>query len=147
VLRSLDPRAQTAGSPQSATTDGESSESGNDNAETAEAADPDAATPSEDWASIVDPTGLETRLGESLLDLIRQVSDPSLSGIVIIGDGAWNAGVDPQSAIELARSTKTKLITVGVGSTDQPVNVQIGRRVRDRCLRAGSGTVGADGAG
>jgi len=139
VLRSLDPRAQAAGSPQAARDD-EASESEDSDAETegtAEGATPDAAAPSEDWATIVDPTGLETRLGESLLDLIRQVSDPSLSGIVVIGDGAWNAGVDPQSAIELARSTKTKLITVGVGSTDQPVNVQIANLQAPSDVQAG----------
>jgi hypothetical protein len=123
VLRSLDPRAQTAGSPLNEPQENEGSGSADNPNATADDANADTSTA--DWAGVVEPTGLETRLGESLLDLIRQISDPSLSGIVIVGDGAWNAGVDPQSAIELARSTKTKLITVGVGSTDQPVNVQI----------------------
>ena len=136
VLRSLDPRAQTAGSRTAnvSTNDDESPDRESVEEPTEQ---PDAATPSEDWATIVEPTGLETRLGESLLDLIRQVNDPSLSGIVVIGDGAWNAGVDPQSAIELARSTKTKLITVGVGSTDQPVNVQIANLQAPSDVQAG----------
>jgi hypothetical protein len=88
--------------------------------------DPEAgALEDTEWSAIVEPVGLETRLGESLLDLIRQVSDESLSGIVVIGDGASNAGVDVQSAIDLARSSKTRVLTVGVGSTEQPVNIQI----------------------
>lgn len=78
-----------------------------------------------DWSQIVDPTGLETRLGESLLELIRSVSGNSLSGIVILTDGASNSGIDPGTAVEAARELKARLITVGVGSTRQPVNIQI----------------------
>ena len=78
-----------------------------------------------DWDELTRPEGLETRLGESLVELIRKVSDRSLSGIVMIGDGGSNAGIDPQSAVELARTTNTRLITVGTGSTDQPVNLQL----------------------
>jgi hypothetical protein len=122
LLRSLDPRAQTAGSAEEEASGGNSTETPGEDKQTPVS---ESDGPTEDWAAIVDPTGIETRLGESLLDLIRQVGDSSLSGIVVIGDGAWNAGVDPQSAIELARSTRTRVITVGVGSTDQPVNVQI----------------------
>lgn len=78
-----------------------------------------------DWAEMTRPVGVETRLGESLIDLIRQVSSRSLAGIVVISDGGSNAGVDPESAVELARNTKTRLITIGTGSTEQPVNVQL----------------------
>lgn len=123
VLRSRDPRVAATAVLPSADEAGNTSDASLPNP--AGTPDKPPATADGDWSAIVDPTGLETRLGESLLDLIRQISDPSLSGIVIIGDGAWNAGVDPQSAIELARSTRTRLISVGVGSTDQPVNVQI----------------------
>lgn len=78
-----------------------------------------------DWDPVTLPVGLETRLGESLLDLLRQIGDRSLAGIVIVTDGASNAGVDPQSAVELARTTKVRFITIGTGSTKQPVNLQI----------------------
>lgn len=77
------------------------------------------------WDDIVRPTGLETRLGESLVDLIRQISNRSLSGVIVVTDGGSNAGVDPQTAIELARAAKTRLVTVGVGSIQQPVNLQV----------------------
>ena len=86
------------------------------------------ATPTEetvDWNQIVDPIGLETRLGESLLELIRSISGNSLSGIVIVTDGASNSGIDPGKAVEAAKELKARLITVGVGSTRQPVNIQI----------------------
>jgi hypothetical protein len=85
----------------------------------------DKKTEAPDWDELTRPVGLETRLGESLVDLIRKTSDRSLSGIVMIGDGGSNAGIDPETAVELARTTKTRIITVGTGSTEQPVNLQL----------------------
>lgn len=89
--------------------------------------DDDSAAPDEnvEWAEIVDPVGLETRLGESLLELIRSVSGNSLSGILVVTDGASNSGIDPDKAVEAAKELKARLVTVGVGSTRQPVNIQI----------------------
>ena len=78
-----------------------------------------------DWSQIVEPIGLETRLGESLLELIRSISGNSLSGIVVVTDGASNSGIDPGKAVEAAKEQKARLIAVGVGSTRQPVNIQI----------------------
>ena len=78
-----------------------------------------------DWDELVRPRGLETRLGESLLDLIRQVSGRNLSGIVVVTDGGSNAGVEPETANAVARAQKVRLIAVGVGSTERPVNLQL----------------------
>lgn len=78
-----------------------------------------------DWKTLVEPRGLETRLGESLVEAIRQASGRTLAGIVILTDGDSNAGIDPATAHEIAQSSKTRLITVGVGSTEQPVNLQV----------------------
>jgi hypothetical protein len=44
-----------------------------------------AAAP--DWSKLTQPRGTETRLGESLLDLIRRESSETLAGIVLVGDG------------------------------------------------------------
>ncbi len=77
------------------------------------------------WDEIVKPRGVETRLGESLLDLIRQVSGKSLSGVIVISDGAANSGVDVSAAVSMATQTKTRLMTLGVGSTQPPVNLSI----------------------
>lgn len=110
TFRSKDPRARSVG------------ESSADSTGT-QGAVPEG--PSVAWSEVLEPIGLETRLGESLSDLIRSVNGQSLSGIVVIGDGAANAGVDPQSAIDLAREFSVQVLTVGVGSTAQPVNVQV----------------------
>ena len=78
-----------------------------------------------DWSETIRPRGLETRLGESLAELIRQSAGRTLSGIVVVTDGASNAGVDTVTAHDRAVATKTRLITVGTGTTRQPVNLAI----------------------
>jgi hypothetical protein len=108
ALRSQDPRAIVKSAVAQATAN--------------QASDPEETL---DWNQVVDPIGLETRLGESLLELIRAISGNSLSGIVVVTDGASNSGIDPGKAIEAARELKARLVTVGVGSTRQPVNIQI----------------------
>ncbi|MBI3860384.1 MAG: VWA domain-containing protein, partial [Planctomycetia bacterium] len=78
-----------------------------------------------DWAEILRPRGVETRLGEALLAVIREQAGETLSGVVVITDGGNNAGVDPLSAAELAVAGKVRLIPVGVGSTKKPVTLQL----------------------
>ncbi len=78
-----------------------------------------------DWATVLQPRGLETRLGESLGELIRQSAGRTLSGIVVITDGGNNAGIDVATAHDRAIAAKTRLVTVGVGGTEQPLNLQV----------------------
>lgn len=113
VLRSLDPRVQQ--------TDEINTPADAGNAESSETAQPVVV----DWRPVTEPIGLETRLGESLIELVRTVSGRSLSGIVVISDGALNSGVDAQSAIEQAQRAKTRVVTVGVGSTQRQENLLI----------------------
>lgn len=81
--------------------------------------------PPETWESLVQPRGLETRLGESVQELIGRVAGPTLSGVVIVSDGSANAGLDASVANQKARSTQTRLVTVGVGSRQRPTNIAI----------------------
>ena len=78
-----------------------------------------------DWDETLRPRGVETRLGESLSELIRQAAGRTLSGVVIFSDGGSNAGVDTITAHDRAVATRTRLITVGTGTTQQPVNLAI----------------------
>lgn len=80
-----------------------------------------------DWNSLLQPQGLETRLGELLGQLIRDINGTTLSGIIIATDGESNAGTDLLSANEIAKETKVRLITLGVGSPTKPANVQISK--------------------
>lgn len=77
------------------------------------------------WDEVLKPRGVETRLGESVLELVRQVTGKSLSGVIVISDGAANAGIDPSAASHFAAQSKTRLVTVGVGGTQPPVNLSI----------------------
>ncbi|MBS0266597.1 MAG: VWA domain-containing protein [Planctomycetes bacterium] len=88
------------------------------------ASQPAAARPP-DWAEIVRPRGVETRLGEALLTTAREQAGDTLSGVVVITDGGNNAGVDPVSAAEFAVTNKVRLIPVGVGSTQKPSTLQL----------------------
>jgi hypothetical protein len=78
-----------------------------------------------DWNEVVRPRGLETRLGEAVNEAVRQLGGRTLSGIVVISDGNSNAGIEPSTAQEIAKRADARLFTVGVGSTEQPVNLQV----------------------
>ena len=89
---------------------------------------PDAASGDDDdelitWSGLVRPRGLETRLGECIQELVREIGGRTLSGVVVLTDGAANAGLDPMSAAPVALSSNTRLISIGVGSTRPPVNL------------------------
>ena len=88
---------------------------------------PDSDSTSENgrWSELLQPEGTETRLGESLHQLIGQLSGRTLSGIVVLTDGRSNAGLAPESARVRAERTGTRLITVGVGSEKPQVNLWI----------------------
>ncbi|MFK7822203.1 MAG: hypothetical protein AB8G99_26140 [Planctomycetaceae bacterium] len=78
-----------------------------------------------EWTELLQPRGLETRMGESLQELIGRVASPTLSGVVVVSDGGANAGLDVAVANQKARSSQARLIAVGVGSTRQPTNIAI----------------------
>ncbi len=78
-----------------------------------------------DWTTVLQPRGLETRLGESLGELIRQSAGRTLSGIVVVTDGGNNAGIDVSTAHDRAVAAKTRLVTVGIGGIEQPLNLQL----------------------
>ncbi|MDD4789529.1 MAG: hypothetical protein PHO07_20365, partial [Pirellulales bacterium] len=87
----------------------------------------DGAPRSGKWAQRLRPTGRETRLGQALVELIRQREAEPVAGIVVLSDGGQNAGVLPQAAVEMARQAGLPIYTVGLGATEQPVNVRVYR--------------------
>ena len=44
---------------------------------------------------------------------------------MVISDGDSNAGIDPSTAQEIAKGAGARLMTVGVGGTEPPVNLQV----------------------
>jgi hypothetical protein len=77
------------------------------------------------WLDNFQPRGSETRLGQALADELRLYHGAPLAGIVVISDGAQNAGIEPGAAIEAAKLAKVPLYTIGVGSTAQAKNIAI----------------------
>ena len=78
-----------------------------------------------DWSKELQPRGIQTRLGQALADELRLYRDAPLAGVIVISDGAQNAGVEPGAAVEAARQVKVPFYTVGVGSAQVPRNIAI----------------------
>jgi hypothetical protein len=78
-----------------------------------------------DWSKLLALSGEETRLGQSLRELISEEAVAPLSGVILLSDGGQNAGVGPEAAIEAAHDAKAPIHTVGIGSDQLPPNVRV----------------------
>ena len=78
-----------------------------------------------DWQKLLAPKGAETRLGQSLRQMIYDERNSPVSAIIVVSDGGQNAGIAPEAAIDSAREAKVPVFTVGVGSDRKPVNVRV----------------------
>ncbi|MCA9000260.1 MAG: VWA domain-containing protein, partial [Planctomycetaceae bacterium] len=94
-------------------------------------------TTSLDWSEILQPRGLTTRLGDSLDKLLVEAKSPTLSGIVIVSDGATNAGREVTFPRQRATDQGVRLVTVGVGSTEPPVNLELSRVIAPTDVQKG----------
>jgi hypothetical protein len=83
-----------------------------------------AALPT-DWYSALQPTGVETRLGDAVRSILEREAGNPLSGIIVVTDGRSNAGQDSKSTIPAAQSARVPLYIVGVGSDKRPANLQL----------------------
>ncbi len=84
-----------------------------------------SALDSIDWSAALQPHGTETRLGQALADELRLYHDAPLAGVIVLSDGAQNAGIEPTAAIEAARQANVPLFAVGVGSATAQRNIAI----------------------
>ena len=78
--------------------------------------------PKIDWAAALKPRGIETRLGESLRQLIADQRAQPVSAVIVFTDGGQNAGLNPTAAIQLAHESKIPVYLVGLGSARRPVS-------------------------
>lgn len=78
-----------------------------------------------DWPAALQPRGTETRLGQALADELRLYHDAPLAGIVVMSDGAQNAGIEPSAAIEVARQAGVPLYAIGFGSATAQRNIAL----------------------
>ncbi len=84
-----------------------------------------SALDSIDWFAELQARGTQTRLGQALADDLRLYRDAPLAGVIVVTDGAQNAGIEPGAAVEVAHQSKVPLFTVGVGSAASQRNVAI----------------------
>lgn len=113
------------------------------NKRTGEVAEPDdtskvAQSPADvEWDLVLKPRGGETRMGDSMIELMQQVGGDTLSAFVVAGDGQSNAGINAAAANTAARKSGVRLISVGVGGTAKPVNLTIARVDSPRDVHVG----------
>lgn len=81
--------------------------------------------PEIDWLAALAADGLETRLGQTLRQLIHQERNAPISGVILISDGGQNAGPSAEAAILVAQEAHIPVFTVGVGSTRRVGNVRV----------------------
>lgn len=86
---------------------------------------PTAASNQPDWKSLLEPDGNSTRLGDAVDKLLAEVKSPTLSGVVVMSDGALNVGRDVKAANQRAKAAGVRLIAVGTGGTQPPRNIQM----------------------
>ena len=64
----------------------------------------------------VKPEGRETAIGSMLLEVLKRNSGTPIAAILLIADGANNAGIPPLVAAESLKRQLVPVLTVGVGS-------------------------------
>ncbi len=78
-----------------------------------------------DWRKELEPQGAETRLGQSVRQIINDERGSPISAVVVFSDGGQNAGVDVAAAIKAAQEAKIPVYTVAVGSAATPTTVRV----------------------
>jgi hypothetical protein len=92
----------------------------------AAAAETTADTPVDgDWPARLTARGYETRLGEALARVLDQEPPGVLAGVIVLTDGANNAGVDPVASVTALGKAGVPVHTLGIGSDRLPTNVRV----------------------
>ena len=92
----------------------------------ASATEPAANTPADsEWPERLTARGYETRLGEALARVLDQEPPGVLAGVIVLTDGANNAGVDPVASVTALGKAGVPVHTLGIGSDRLPTNVRV----------------------
>jgi len=78
-----------------------------------------------DWLGQLVPQGTETRLGEALRSVLHEQQDGPVAGVIVLTDGAQNAGAEVDPALETAKEAKIPIYTIGMGSAESIKNVRV----------------------
>jgi hypothetical protein len=77
------------------------------------------------WDKALAPVGTETRLGQSLAQVLHDEQNSPVAGVILLTDGGQNAGTGPEGAIQAAQAAKVPIFPIGLGSNVQPANVRV----------------------
>lgn len=78
-----------------------------------------------DWPDRLTARGYETRLGEALARVLDHEPTGVLAGVIVLTDGANNAGVDPAAAVAKLGKAGVRVHALGIGSDRLPTNVRV----------------------
>jgi len=81
--------------------------------------------PQVDWAAQLSPRGVETRIGDSLNQIIEKERGGPIAAVVLFTDGGSNAGSDSKLAAASAADALIPVYPVGLGSDKRPTNLRI----------------------
>lgn len=84
-----------------------------------------AAAAPDDWRTRIVPQGEETRLGSALAHVLDEEPAGLLAGVVVLSDGASNAGLDPRAAAAALAAADVAVHPLGLGADTLPANVRI----------------------
>ncbi len=84
----------------------------------------EAAQPPQ-WDEWLKPAKNATALGDAIDKVLAEQKGRTLSGLIVVSDGANNVGRSPDSAVARAKQHGVKIMAVGVGGTTPPVDLSI----------------------
>ncbi len=76
--------------------------------------------------NMLNAEGGETRVGDSLAEILKRERGRPLAGIVLLSDGGQNAGSEIETTLETAHEQRIPVFPVGVGAVAQPLNFCVG---------------------
>lgn len=79
----------------------------------------------DDWRTRLAPGGDETRLGSALAGVLDAEPADLLAGVIVLSDGASNAGLEPRAAAARFKAADVAVHVLGVGAETLPVNVRV----------------------
>lgn len=96
-----------------------------------------AAAAAPDYAAVLAPKGSSTALGDAIDKALSELKGNTLSGVLVITDGAGNAGRDVRTANDRAKKNGARLVAVGVGATVPPMNVELAKIIAPTDVQKG----------
>jgi len=90
-----------------------------------------------DYATLLAPKGAATSLGDAVDKVLTELRGNTLSGVLVLTDGAANSGRDVRVASERAKKTGARLVAVGVGATTPPMNIELAKVIAPTDVQKG----------